>query len=112
MWDAIQGLPDDLIQICRDRLKAGAEKYGLSWNEVDLRQDLLEEVEDSINYITFIAARLADQEILNEDLTEIISRLRFHAYATWSLASGLPAFEGPTSNEWVAQQREPAVAPI
>lgn len=62
-----------VVEMVRGRLLAGREKYRGSFTQVDLKADVLEEIADVLNYAGLMLVRLSRQ---------------------------LPAFEGPTSNDW------------
>lgn len=86
---------------CEERLYAGAKKYGLSWNHVDLKTDLKEELEDAANYVAFMIGRLVETGLLDLPLNNLLVQIRDQIEEVYALVGTLPEFEGPTSADWV-----------
>lgn len=97
-----QHLRERHINECMARMQEGALKYGPSWNEVDLKTDVQEELYDIINYAVLMWGRLAALGVLTSD-----DRFDLHAIVDYCdeilfTLSKLPDFDGPTSAEWAA----------
>lgn len=107
-----------LNTLAHERLVAGHDKYGVSWTEVDLKQDALEEAYDLLNYPRMALQRV--EELINAGQNPFSGReyVRFVAAVERSLdlaqaiireINEWPDFEGPTSQEWVAQRAKKAL---
>lgn len=86
------------------RMVAGAEKYGRSWAEVDLKTDLLEELYDSLNYPLMMAVRIfnANDEYISLEEWETVCIFRDKVKDLIEYVElFFPDFEGPTSAEYV-----------
>jgi len=89
-------------EIAHLRMVEGAEKYGKSWAEVDLKTDLLEELYDCLNYPLMIAVRLHHNDRLSAQQWETIALFRDKVKELIAeVESFIPSFEGPTSAEYV-----------
>lgn len=106
---------DPLVdQLVLERLQAGMLKYGTSWCEVNLKQDLLEEMYDILNYARMILTRYkivsgtegaiseySDDFVgakMSAVLTGLVDTITNYILSTQRY---VPDFDGPTSNEWV-----------
>lgn len=90
------------------RILDGEKRYGESWCEVNLKQDVIEELFDVYNYATLMRARLAEQThnlLLTDEVSSLLDQLQAMA-VNWIavIEVGIPQFEGPTSAEWVKNQ--------
>lgn len=88
---------------------AGAEKYGLSWCEVNLKADIIEELVDIWNYLNLMELRIKNRIDLAPDFSMtqrswVVKMRRLVLEALESTDTLCPEFEGPTSAEWVKQR--------
>lgn len=92
---------DELRVRLDERFEAGEAKYGTSWCEVDLREDLREEILDSLNYVVMMTIRMAQLEYAGREsiFLGVIGQYLLDAYA---FLADLPDFEGPTSKDYVS----------
>jgi hypothetical protein len=96
------------------RLEAGAHKYGKSWCEVDLREDLLEELYDVLNYCRMMVVRYRaiyngedyDDPVANKMGTVLTGLMADTTDHILAIRRFVPEFEGPTSAEWAAAHAE------
>lgn len=97
---------DEQFEQLHLRLKAGAAKYGTAWSEVDLATDVLEELMDTLNYLAMLEVRLmwAGSEPVTPLVFWLRDRIKDVSRLVDSLNFMLPAFEGPSSKDWVIQQ--------
>jgi hypothetical protein len=86
-----------------ERMVAGVEKYGNSWCEVNLKQDLIEELLDVVNYIIMIEFRcIFTNTEFSHETVRLLSLIRESVeYYISALRTYLDDFEGLTSAEWV-----------
>lgn len=88
------------------RMVAGTERYGHSWCETNLKEDLLEEAADIRNYVILMKLRYDSLDVdmplqVQQTLTDILYDVSDIEYI---VCRDLPEFDGPTSAEWVANQ--------
>ena len=91
-------------EIAHLRMVEGAEKYGKSWAEVDLKTDLLEELYDCLNYPLMMAVRIFkvnDGFISLEEWEHVVLFRNKIADLIRFVENVFPSFEGPTSAEYV-----------
>jgi hypothetical protein len=97
-----------------DRLLAGTQKYKTSWCEVNLKQDLLEELYDILNYARMILTRYkiitgsegaiseySDDRVGAKMAAVLTDLVNATTDAVLAVQRYVPDFDGPTSNEWV-----------
>lgn len=89
------------------RMHEGAAHYGYSWCEVNLKEDLLEEQYDSLNYVLLMMLRITS---LGQDIPDYLMKVFLRLREIFEEAIGLidkmvPEFEGPTSAEWIEAHR-------
>jgi hypothetical protein len=103
---------------CESRLEMGVDKYGMSWCEVDLKADLIEELLDGINYCAMGRERAAiatadakglDVFVLRQTIETLTTAQDVLSQLVEDVLGEVLSFEGPTSNEWVKAQK-PAIS--
>lgn len=87
------------------RMIAGTQRYGKSWCEVDLKEDLWEEIMDAHNYLILMRLRLDSLNIDMADETDkALDDIAYNlADIEYILETKVPEFEGETSAEWASK---------
>lgn len=89
-------------RVAKQRMIDGAQKYGTSWAEVNLKKDMLEEAYDLMNYALLGIVRIEKSKVpMNTDDYEALLTIREMAKDIIVQIGFLPDFEGPSSNEWI-----------